>query len=187
MKVYIFCTIESSTDNTNNDDSTSVLLVSVIVSVIVVVTILILIIVCITCIITYKRKSMKLDLRFGMRDYYNHFYVHLSCSQPADDVNVAPNIGYGLVNIAKASVTRYIVINALKDGLTQTFNHRNEDEAYERIDDCLYEQINDKPVQDQQENTPVVGGSSGDKAITSCPAYETTTTSFTATGMTIHS
>ena len=38
------------------------------------------------------------------------------------------------------------------------------------------EQIHDKPVQEQQENSPVVGGS--------VDAYETTT-SFTATGMTI--
>ena len=34
--------------------------------------------------------------------------------------------------------------------------------------------MDDKPVQEQQENTPVVGGSVGDIAITSCPAYEAT-------------
>ena len=44
------------------------------------------------------------------------------------------------------------------------------------MDDCLYEQIDDKPVQEQEEKTPIVGGS---------PAYETIS-SFTATGMTIH-
>ena len=75
---------------------------------------------------------------------------------------------------------------ALKDGLTQTFYDSNEDEAYERIDDCLYEPMDDKPVQELQANTPVVGESFDDMAITSCPAYEATTTSFTATGMTIH-
>ena len=42
----------------------------------------------------------------------------------------------------------------------------------------------DKPVQEQQENTPVVGKSPGEKAIKSCPAYENTT-SFTATGMSV--
>ena len=42
----------------------------------------------------------------------------------------------------------------------------------------------DKPVQEQQENTPVVGKSVGEKAIKSCPAYENTT-SFTATGMSV--
>ena len=42
--------------------------------------------------------------------------------------------------------------------------------------------MDDKPVQEQQENTPVVGGSVGDIAITSCPAYEATT-SFTATSI----
>ena len=71
-----------------------------------------------------------------------------------------------------------------KAGLTQTFYDSNEDAAYERIGDCLYEQIDDKPVQEQQENISVVGGSVDDIAITS-PAYETTT-SFTATGMVIH-
>ena len=40
----------------------------------------------------------------------------------------------------------------------------------------------DKPVQEQQENTPVVGKSASEKAIKSCPAYENTT-SFTATGI----
>ena len=78
-----------------------------------------------------------------------------------------------------------LFIYAFKADFTQTFNDRNEDEAYERIDGRLYEQIDGKPVQEQQENTPVVGGSVDDIAITSCPAYETTTT-FTATGMTIH-
>ena len=56
---------------------------------------------------------------------------------------------------------------------------RNDDGVYEKIDDCLYEQVDDKPVLQQQENTPVVGGSVDDIAITSCPAYEATT-SFTA-------
>ena len=42
----------------------------------------------------------------------------------------------------------------------------------------------DKPVQEQQENTPVVRKSAGEKAIKSCPAYENTT-SFTATGMSV--
>ena len=74
---------------------------------------------------------------------------------------------------------------AFKVGLTQTFYDSSEDAAYERIDDCLYEQIDDKPVQDQQGNTPVVGGNADDIAITSCPAYEATT-SFTATGIAIH-
>ena len=44
--------------------------------------------------------------------------------------------------------------------------------------------MDDKPVQEQQENTPVVGGSVDDKAITSYPAYENST-SFTATGISI--
>ena len=44
--------------------------------------------------------------------------------------------------------------------------------------------MDDKPVQEQQENTPVVGGSVDDKAITSCPAYENST-SFTATGISV--
>ena len=56
--------------------------------------------------------------------------------------------------------------------------------VYEKIDDYLYEPMDDKPVQEQQENTPVVGGSVDDIAITSCPAYETTT-SFTATGISV--
>ena len=42
----------------------------------------------------------------------------------------------------------------------------------------------DKPVQEQQVNTPVVGKSASEKAIKSCPAYENTT-SFTATGMSV--
>ena len=97
--------IESPSDSNNNVGSTShVLLVSVIVSVIIVITVLILIIVCITCIIIYKRESMKLDLRFEKRDCYSHLCV-LLCSKCADDVNVAPNIGYGLI-IAKASAAQ---------------------------------------------------------------------------------
>ena len=74
-------------------------------SVIIVITVLILIIVCITCIIIYKRESMKLDLRFEKRDCYSHLCVLLLCSKCADDVNVAPNIGYGLI-IAKASAAQ---------------------------------------------------------------------------------
>ena len=45
--------------------------------------------------------------------------------------------------------------------------------------------MDDKPVQEQQENTPVVGGSVGDEAITSCPATYENTTSSTATGMSV--
>ena len=60
----------------------------------------------------------------------------------------------------------------------------NVEGVYEKIDDYLYEPMDDKPKQEQQENTPVVGGSVGDKAITSCPAYENTT-SFTATGISV--
>ena len=41
------------------------------------------------------------------------------------------------------------------------------------MDDYLYELMANKPMQQQQENTPVVGGSVNDIAITSCPAYET--------------
>ena len=62
------CTIETPTGNTNNFGSTGVLLVLVIVSVIVLIIVLVLIIVCITCIIIYKRKSVKLDIRFEKRD-----------------------------------------------------------------------------------------------------------------------
>ena len=61
-------------------------------------------------------------------------------------------------------------------------SYSSDEEIYEKIDDYLYEPMDDKPVQEQQENTPVVGESVGDKAITSCPAYENTT-SFTATGI----
>ena len=61
-------------------------------------------------------------------------------------------------------------------------SYRSIEGVYEKIDDYLYEPMDDKPVQEQQENTPVVGGSFGDKAITSCPAYENST-SFTATGI----
>ena len=43
---------------------------------------------------------------------------------------------------------------------------RNDDGFYEEIDDCLYELVDDKPVLQQQENTPVVGGSVDDIAIT---------------------
>ena len=46
--------------------------------------------------------------------------------------------------------------------------------------------MDDKPVQEQQENTPVVGGSVGDEAITSCPATYENTTSSTATGMSVY-
>ena len=60
----------------------------------------------------------------------------------------------------------------------------NVEGVYEKIDDYLYEPMDDKPVQEQQENTPAVGGSVDDKAITSCPAYENTT-SFTATGISV--
>ena len=60
----------------------------------------------------------------------------------------------------------------------------NVEGVYEKIDDYLYEPMDDKPVQEQQENTPVVGGSVDDKAITSCPAYENST-SFTATGISV--
>ena len=60
----------------------------------------------------------------------------------------------------------------------------NVEGVYEKIDDYLYEPMDDKPVQKQQENTPAVGGSVDDKAITSCPAYENTT-SFTATGISV--
>ena len=45
--------------------------------------------------------------------------------------------------------------------------------------------MDDKPVQEQQENTPVVGESVGDEAITSCPATYENTTSSTATGMSV--
>ena len=48
---------------------------------------------------------MKLDLRFEKRDCYSHLCVLLLCSKCADDVNVAPNIGYGLI-IAKASAAQ---------------------------------------------------------------------------------
>ena len=44
--------------------------------------------------------------------------------------------------------------------------------------------MDDKPVQEQQENTPVVGESVGDEATKSCPAYENST-SFTATGISV--
>ena len=63
-------------------------------------------------------------------------------------------------------------------------SYRSVEEIYDKIDDCLYEPMNDKPVQEQQENIPVVGGSVGDKAIKSCPAYEKCT-SFTATGISV--
>ena len=63
-------------------------------------------------------------------------------------------------------------------------SYSSDEEIYEKIDDYLYEPMNDEPVQEQQENTPVVGGSVGDKAITSCPAY-VNTTSFTATGISV--
>ena len=62
-------------------------------------------------------------------------------------------------------------------------SYRSVEEIYEKIDDCLYEPMNDEPVQEQLD-TPVVGGSVGDKAMTSCPAYEATT-SFSATGMSV--
>ena len=63
----------------------------------------------------------------------------------------------------------------------------NVEGVYEKIDDYLYEPcpMDDKPIQEQQENTPVAGGSVGDKAITSCPAYENST-SFTATGIIVY-
>ena len=60
----------------------------------------------------------------------------------------------------------------------------NVDGIYEKIDDYFYEPMDDKLVQEQQENSPAVGGSVGDKAIKSCPAYENST-SFTATGMSV--
>ena len=63
-------------------------------------------------------------------------------------------------------------------------SYRSVEGVYEKIDDYLYEPMDDKPVQEQQENTPVVGGSVDDKAITSCPAYENST-SFTATGISV--
>ena len=59
----------------------------------------------------------------------------------------------------------------------------NVEGVYEKIDDCLYEPMDDKPVQEQQENTPVVGGSVGDEALTSCPATYENTTSSTGTGI----
>ena len=45
--------------------------------------------------------------------------------------------------------------------------------------------MDDKPVQEQQENTPVVGESVGVEATKSCPAYENST-SFTATGIIVY-
>ena len=63
-------------------------------------------------------------------------------------------------------------------------SYRSVEGVYEKIDDYFYEPMDDKPVQEQQENTPVVGGSVDDKAITSCPAYENST-SFTATGISV--
>ena len=63
-------------------------------------------------------------------------------------------------------------------------SYRSIEGVYEKIDDYLYEPMDDKPVQEQQENTPVVGESVDDKAITSCPAYENST-SFTATGISV--
>ena len=63
-------------------------------------------------------------------------------------------------------------------------SYRSVEGVYEKIDDYLYEPMDDKPVQEQQENTPVVGGSVDDKAITSCPPYENST-SFTATGISV--
>ena len=60
----------------------------------------------------------------------------------------------------------------------------NVEGVYEKIDDYLYEPMDDKPMQEQQEDTPVAGGSVGDKAITSCPSYENST-SFTATGISV--
>ena len=63
-------------------------------------------------------------------------------------------------------------------------SYRSVEGVYEKIDDYLYEPMDEKPVQEQQENTPVVGGSVDDKVITSCPAYENST-SFTATGISV--
>ena len=64
-------------------------------------------------------------------------------------------------------------------------SYSSDEEIYEKIDDYLYEPMDDKPVQEQQENTPVVGESVGDEAITSCPATYENTTSSTATGMSV--
>ena len=55
----------------------------------------------------------------------------------------------------------------MKAVLRLTFYDRNEDEKYEKIGDCLYEQIDNKPVQEQG-NTLVVGGNvDADEATTS--------------------
>ena len=66
------------------------------------------VIVLIIVLILIKKKSMQLDIRFEkMIKYCSHFFYFL-CSKLADDVKVAPNMGYGLVNIAKASAAQYV-------------------------------------------------------------------------------
>ncbi|XP_019860202.1 PREDICTED: uncharacterized protein LOC109588481 [Amphimedon queenslandica] len=74
----------------------------------------------------------------------------------ANELSVAPNAGYGLVAIANTSVTQ------------------NNEGMYERIDEYLYEPIDDKIVQQKEEDTPIVGDSVVDNIpIANCPAYAT--------------
>ncbi|XP_019862515.1 PREDICTED: uncharacterized protein LOC109591169 [Amphimedon queenslandica] len=73
----------------------------------------------------------------------------------ANELSVAPNAGYGLVAIANTSATQ------------------NNEGMYERIDEYLYEPIDDKIVQQKEEDTPIVGDSADNIAIANCPAYAT--------------
>ncbi|XP_019851148.1 PREDICTED: hemicentin-1-like [Amphimedon queenslandica] len=73
----------------------------------------------------------------------------------ANELSVAPNAGYGLVAIANTSATQ------------------NNEGMYERIDEYLYEPIDDKVVQQKEEDTPIVGDSVDNIPIANCPAYAT--------------
>ncbi|XP_019851145.1 PREDICTED: neogenin-like [Amphimedon queenslandica] len=72
------------------------------------------------------------------------------------ELSVAPNPVYGLV--------------------TNTSTTQNNEDLYEKIDDYIYEPIDDRIVQQKEEDTPIVGDS-GDNiiSIAKCPVYDTIT------------
>ncbi|XP_019858998.1 PREDICTED: protein sidekick-1-like [Amphimedon queenslandica] len=135
----IHTSLTMSPTNISGTDDGSVLLVAVIVpTALIMIFFVVVVLVCIIIVVLYKKKSKKFDI------------------SKANELSVAPNVGYGLVAIDSTSETQ------------------NNEDIYEKIDEYLYEPIDDKIEQQKEEDTSIVGDSVVDNIpIANCPTFAT--------------
>ncbi|XP_011407562.1 PREDICTED: neogenin-like [Amphimedon queenslandica] len=132
-----YVSLTMSPTNEGSTDGGVVLTAVLVPTLITMISVVLLVVVCIITAVLYKNKSRKSNI------------------SKANELNVAPNKGYGLV------------------AMTGTPAAQNNEGVYEKIDEYLYEPTNDEVVQQEGENTPVVGDSADNIATANCPAYDT--------------